>query len=296
MRFPLKEILFTCALSTYFQVSRAQVLVDCGSTYNASTACCEVVQQQVHHKSDTLFLPSKITTRQWLWGIGKGNILDTYLSPFSYTGTDISLLYRTERRAHWGKNKVSVKSLYNAHGCYAKSPTDDGKALDIEITASGGWHYNWYCSSWRFALGGLLEASGGFTYNTRNGNNPAQARLGASILASAIVGYVFNFCKRKATASIEINAQMMGLQFAPTYGQSYYEIFSLGHTNGILHFTQPFNCPTEQILATITLPIKKSQVTLGYVADIRQSKLGELKRHAWRNSLMIGYTRQFKRL
>lgn len=291
-----KKVYITCALSVFCYMGRAQVVIDCDSALNQTINCCEVPQQTNNCVTTAQYLPKNITMRQCLWGIGQGSLLDSYLSPLTYSGTDFSLLYRTERPAHWGKEKVSVKSHYNIHTCYAKSPTDDGKAFDMELSALGGWHYNWLFAAWRIALGGLFEGSGGFTYNTRNGNNPVQARLGASFLASTIVSYQFNFFKRKATASLEMNAQIMGVQFSPTYGQSYYEIFSLGHTNGIIHFTHPANCPTEQLLATLTLPIKHANITMGYMADIRQSKLGGLKRHAWRNSFMIGYTRQFKRL
>lgn len=239
----------------------------------------------------------RVTEHQYLWGMGKANVLDTYLSPLEYTGLDWTWLNRTERLARWGRGHVTVMGLYNAHFAYVKSPTDDGKEMDAELSASGGWHYNWHFPhQWRVAVGGLVEMSGGFTYNTRNGNNPAQGRLGASLLASAIVERGFRLGKQQALARIELDAQMMGAQFAPVYGQSYYEIFSLGHSQGVVHFTHPGNCPTGRMLATVTLPIRRSKITIGYLGDVRQSTLGGLKRHAWRNALMIGYTRNISRL
>ena len=146
------------------------------------------------------------------------------------------------------------------------------------------------------AVGGLVETSGGFTYNTRNGNNPAQGRLGISLLASTLVERNFCFFKQRATARVQLDAQLVGVQFSPVYGQSYYEIFSLGHSQGVVHFTHPGNSPSARLLAMLTLPLKKSNVSLGYLADVRQSKLGGLKRHAWRNTFMIGYTRNITRL
>lgn len=239
----------------------------------------------------------RVTEHQYLWGMGKANVLDTYLSPLEYTGLDWTWLNRTERLARWGRGHVTVMGLYNAHFAYVKSPTDDGKEMDAELSASGGWHYNWlFPHQWRMAVGGLVEMSGGFTYNTRNGNNLAQGRLGASLLASAIVERGFRMGKQQAQARIELDAQMMGAQFAPVYGQSYYEIFSLGHSQGVVHFTHPGNCPTGRLLASVTLPIRRSKITVGYLGDVRQSKLGGLKRHAWRNALMIGYTRNISRL
>lgn len=289
------RILAFCALIACLQAVRAQVLTDCDSMASRADWCEEVENKPPSAASMRHDAP-KTTTREWLWGIGRANILDTYLSPLTYKGTDFSLLHRTERLAHWGRGRVKVKSQYDGHVSYAKSPTDDGKAFDAELTASGGWLYDWHFSRWSVGVGGLMEASGGFTYNTRNSNNPAQARLGVSLLALGKVTYRFPMFRREAVASVEMSGQAMGVQFAPEYGQSYYEIFSLGHTNGIIHFTHPANCPSGRLLATLTLPILRANVTLGYIADVRQSKLAGLKRHAWRNSFMIGYTRHFKRL
>lgn len=233
------------------------------------------------------------TEHQWLFGAGRASVLDTYLSPLTYGGPDFALMHTTERTARWGKGRVTTRSLYTLHGAYAKSPTDDGKEIDSELTLAGGWLYNWRPSErWRFGVGGLMELSGGFTYNTRGTNNPAQGRLGASLAASGLAEYRFPLFKRTATARLTVDAQALGVQFAPEYGQSYYEIFSLGHSSGVVHFTQPFNCPSVRLQAQAVLPLLGANITLGYMADVRQSTLGGLKRHAWRNAFMIGYVRR----
>lgn len=245
--------------------------------------------------TDSVCHRSKTTLVEW--GLGGVSLLDTYLSPLTYKGTDLAFNYHTERLAHWGKGNVTVSGQYGWHNAYAQSPTDDGKYIDAELTFSGGWHYNWRPSPhWRLAAGGLMELSGGFTYNIRNSNNPAQARLGTALLASGIAAYYFAFFKKKATVRLQLDGQLVGVQFSPEYGQSYYEIFSLGHSAGVIHFTHPGNCPTGRAQLHVVLPIKRSHISVGYQADIRQSQLGGLKRHAWRNMLMIGYTRNLKRL
>ena len=127
-----------------------------------------------------------ITEHTWLFGLGKANVLDTYLSPLEYTGPALSLTHRSDRTARWGKGKVSVMALFSAQADYLSSPTDDGKELDADFTAAGGWHYNFRPSKhWRIAVGGLAEFTGGFTYNTRIGNNPAQGRAPIDPAASA---------------------------------------------------------------------------------------------------------------
>ncbi len=233
----------------------------------------------------------RVCEKQWLWGVGRANVLDTYLSPLEYTGTDLSMTLRTERAAHWGKG-VNVVAEYTAHMAYLHSPTDDGKEWDGEFSAAGGWIRSWQLNGhWRLAAGGLAEASGGFTYNTRGSNNPAQGRFGVQLEATALAEYTFRIGRKQASARVQADAPLIGAQFSPVYGQSYYEIFSLGHSHGVVHFTHPGNVPTARLLAVATLPVLKSHVSIGYLADIRQSRLGGLRRHAWRNSIMIGYTR-----
>jgi len=236
----------------------------------------------------------RVTSSLWLWGAGRANVLDTYISPLEYTGPEISALHSAERMAHWGKGHVTTYSVYTGHATYLHSPTDDGKEWDAELTAAAGWHYNWRPTSrWRLAAGGLAELSGGFTYNTR-GSNPAQGRIGLSIATSGLAEYSFPFFKKTAIARVQADAPLFGVQFSPEYGQSYYEIFSLGHSSGVVHFTQPGNCPTLRLQALVTLPVFGASVTLGYLGDIRQSELGGLKRHAWRNGFMIGYVRRLR--
>lgn len=237
----------------------------------------------------------RLTQRQWLWGVGRVSLLDTYLSPLTYDGVDFSVLHQTERQARRLGRRLTLHSLYSAHFDYSHSPTDDGKDFDGELTAAGSLLYNFRpASAWRLGIGGTLEMSGGFTYNTRGSNNPAQGRIGVSLAASGLAEYRFRFFRQYATARLQADAQMTGVQFSPQFGQSYYEIFSLGHTDGIVHFTHPGNCPTVRFQALVTLPIRSSHLTLGYLADIRQSKLGNLKRHAWRNNFMIGFTRRLQ--
>ena len=236
----------------------------------------------------------RVCEKQWLWGVGRANVLDTYLSPLEYTGTDLSFTLRTERKARWGKG-VHTVAEYTAHTAWLHSPTDDGKEWDGEFSAAGGWIRSWKISQhWRVAAGGLAEMSGGFTYNTRGGNNPAQGRLGVQLEATALAEYAFRIGHKQTSARVQADVPLAGVQFAPVYGQSYYEIFSLGHSQGVVHFTHPGNVPTVRLLAAATLPVWRAHLTVGYLADIRQSRLGGLRRHAWRNSLMIGYTRTLR--
>ena len=248
--------------------------------------------------SDTAFA---ITSRThypvksvWLFGVGKSNVLDTYLSPLEYIGPALSVFHYTERLARWGRRRVTVQAIYHAEGGYLHSPTDDGKVWDGRISAAGGWHYNWHpVKNLRLALGGLAELSTGFTYNTRNGNNPAQGRLDANISASAIAEYSFPLFRRRLEARAQLDVPLVGAKFTPNYGQSYYELFSLGHYDKNVRPVTPFNSPSARLLATLTFPLAGARISMGYLGDIRQHELNNLKYHSWNHAFVVGYVRRF---
>lgn len=255
--------------------------------------CCAVRDCcRSHAETDSSDVSPRVVQKEWVWGLGRANVLDTYLSPLEYTGPDFMFHHATRRATHWGRGRWEAVADYTVHFAYLDSPTDDGSELDTEISAAGGLVHGWHpAPQWRLSAGGLMEASGGGTYNTRNANNPAQARLGIQMEATAQAEWFFRLCRRQGCLSLRADVPLAGVQFSPQYGQSYYEIFSLGHTDGIIHFTHPRNVPSVRLQAQAVLPLWGSHLALGYMGDVRQSKLGGLRRHAWRNGFFIGFQR-----
>ena len=97
-------------------------------------------------------------------------------------------------------------------------------------------------------------------------------------------------------ARAQLDVPLCGLMFTPRYGQSYYELFSLGHYDRNIVFSHPFNAPTARLLTTLDFRLRHTWLTIGYEADIRQSDVAGLKRHSWRHSLVIGFVRRVKRI
>ena len=238
---------------------------------------------------------TRVVSKQWNWGIGRANVLDTYLSPLEYTGPDFAIHHRTVRTTHWGQGHWLAVADFRMHLAYLKSPTDDGREWDTEISAAGGIMHKWKPTpAWQLAAGGMVETSGGGTYNTRNANNPAQGRLGVQLEAAAQAEWSFRMFRKRGALALGVDFPLLGAQFSPEYGQSYYEIFSLGHTGGIVHFTHPGNVPSFRLQMQARFPILGANLTVGYQADVRQSRLGGLKRHAWRNGFMLGFQRTLR--
>ena len=124
-------------------------------------------------------------------------------------------------------------------------------------------------------------------------NSMSCVRRCAPRAGSVAAVYRFLLMRKWFTARLQLDAPVVGAMFTPNYGQSYYEIFSLGHYDRNVRFTYPGNAPTLRGLLTLDVPVATAVVRLGYLADIRQSDVNHLKRHAWSHAFLVGCVKHF---
>lgn len=253
-------------------------------------------------------------SRTWLFGAGHSALYDEYLSPLDYTGPSASIGMQNTRSTRWANGLVTQLTQFEFAGAYAHSPGKNGSFYDGQFTVGFGWFYNTSLSVEHrcyLALGGLAEFSGGGTYSTRNGNNPAQGRASFDVAPSAIFTHTFHAprCFRIFSSEpnapkpvehlcrlrVQLDVPLAGLMFSPQYGQSYYELFSLGHYDHNVCFTYPGNAPSARLQATLHVPVSRSTLfVVGYRGEARQSRVNHLGRHAWQNGVVVGFTRDLK--
>lgn len=238
---------------------------------------------------------NRYTTRSTMFGIGGTNRLETYISPLEYTGPEVRFMRESIRMTRMWGGRVSTQQFYEGNFSYSKNPTKDSEYLSGDIDWRIGWHYNWTpLPALRLMAGLQTGLSCGFVYNTSNGNNPAQGKLSTNIAASGMAIYRFNWLRRRFSVRYQFDMPLAGLMFSPNYGQSYYEIFSLGHYDRNVCFTWPGNAPCFSQLLTVDVPIGSGTLRLGYRCDIRQSHVNNLKSHTWSNLFMIGFVKHFR--
>ncbi|EJX10233.1 hypothetical protein, secreted [gut metagenome] len=237
----------------------------------------------------------RTTAHQWLYGVGHNHVLDTYLSPLTYQGLSLILWHRSERTVRWNPKRITIQGSFGGDLSYLKTPVDNDKAWDGNFTAAVGWYYHWHPTrQLQLAAGGFANLGLGFTYLLKNSNNPAQARAHIDLGCSGIAEQQFRLWNRPFAARLQMDLPLIGAMFSPNFGQSYYEIFSLGHYDHNICLTHPFNAPTVRWEATLHCSIGKATVTAGYLGDILQSKVNNLKHHAWKHYFVIGYVRRLQ--
>lgn len=256
-------------------------------------ACCGMQMELMGQSNEDLPF-NRYTTHSTLFGVGSSRLLDTYLSPIEYTGPSFHILRESLRKTHWLDGRVTTQSVLQGDFFFTQNPMQTGSEMGGNIDYSQGWHYNWEIGQGlRLMLGGVGNASLGCIYNSRNSNNLAQAKAGINIGASVMAIYQFKFKKTPFTARYQMNMPLIGAAFTPNYGQSYYEIFSQGNYDRNIRFVYPGNAPSFRQLLSFDFQVFSFTLRVGYLCDIRQSQLNNLKYHSYSHVFMLGYVKHF---
>ena len=214
----------------------------------------------------------KVVTRSTTVGIGGTNILDTYLSDEHFKGTGVSILSTIERQQPDCRWSTLMEHEANLSLC-------NWQLLDGALSLQAG---------------GLVNASLGFIYNTSNGNNPAQARAHLNLMPTGVASYRFQLFHKQMVARYELNLPLAGIQFSPNYGQSYYEIFNRGDYDHNVVPTTFVCAPEWRNLLTLDAAItRKITLRIGYLGNIQQMKVNNLRQHVWTHRFLIGITKRF---
>ena len=255
--------------------------------------------QQPQYKTNALMI-----------GVGYTNILDTYLSPEKYRGTNLTFLSHTRRE----NDSTAWVNQFQHEGnvAYADNRSGNGGEMAGNYTFRYSLLHKWTISLWRRPLrmlaGGTAAANIGFVYNTRNGNNPANARLSLNI--EPTIGFDYPIGRASHTRGISMNpracahfplilhyeasAPLFGLMFSPNYGQSYYEIFNRGNYDHNCVPTTFGSTPSFRQMLTLDLRLAHTTWRIGYMGNYEQSHVNNLKTHTYTHSIVIGVVKRFR--
>ena len=251
-------------------------------------SCAEVLaQDSLSH--------DKYIVRSVMVGAGKTNVYDTYLSPLEYRGPELRFMHESMRMTRLMGGRVSAQRIVQVNASSTDNISKSGKSYSGMFNWTYALHYQYNVDDrLKILFGPMLDLNGGFIYNTRNSNNPAQAKVYGSIDASAMAIYKLRIGRYPMTLRYQANLPFIGVMFSPEYGQSYYEIFSLKHSGKNVLFTSFHNAPTVRQMLTLDFPIGKTIMRAGYLCDIQQAKVNNLNSHFYSHNFMIGFVRNFQ--
>ena len=227
-------------------------------------------------------------------GVGPSFVLDTYITQEKFSGTGFTFLNIREREKplkYW--NNVIE---HEANFSITKDRGHSSDMLEGSYNLYWGRYRQWrlFDDKLQLQAGGLANVCAGFLYDMTTSNNPAQARFSLNLMPSAIATYNFGIRRQQFALRYELNIPFIGLMFSPNYGQSYYEIFSLGNYDHNIVPTTFVSTPTfRQVLTLDWRASSKWSVRLGYLGNYQQAAVNNLKQHIYAHRVMIGIVRHF---
>ncbi|WP_087251670.1 DUF3316 domain-containing protein [Bacteroides sp. An19] len=230
--------------------------------------------------------------RSVMIGAGHNNTFETYLSPLEYEGPEVRFAYETMRMTRLMDGNVSAQNLFQLHASYTENISQTNHTYGGLVNWSYALHYQFRpAKGLKILFGPMLDLNAGVVYNRRNSNNPAQAKAYGGLGASGMLMYRFRIKNYPLTVRWQANLPLLGVMFSPEFGESYYEIFSLGNGGRNVVFTSLHNNPSLRQLLTLDFPVGNTVMRVGYVCDLQQAKVNNLKSHTYSHDFMIGVVR-----
>lgn len=236
----------------------------------------------------------KVVTRSTMLGIGVTRILDSYLSNEHFKGTGVTFLGTVERNRP--QSRWSTILEHEGNFSFVKDRAGMREELEGVYNFYWGRLYRWQLFGDRLMLqaGGMVNASLGFIYNTSNSNNPAQARAHLNLMPTGVATYRFRLFNRQWSARYELALPLAGVMFSPNYGQSYYEIFNRGNYDHNVVLTSFVTAPEWRHMLTIDASIShRLTLRIGYLGNMQQYKVNNLRQHVYTHRFLIGLTKRF---
>ena len=257
---------------------------------------CVFAQTALQAQEDSL-KASRYLMRATLYGVGYSNVYDTYLSPQEYKGMDFRVTRETMRMTTLFDGNVSAQNFFQANLSYTHNRADNNNTFAGLVNWNYGLHYQFRITeNFKLLAGGLADFNGGFVYNLRNTNNPASAKAYINLDASGMAIWHVKVKNVPLTLRYQLNVPVAGVLFSPNYGQSYYEIFTLGNSDGVVRFTSLHNQPSCRQMLSVDFPVGSSKVRMSYVCDIQQSDVNEIQTHIYSHVFMVGFVKDLYRI
>ena len=225
-------------------------------------------------------------------GGGFSSLIDTYLSPLRYNGGHAVLQDERFMQLTCENGRWFAQSLFTLHGDYTTPASGSGLIIGGMADYSYTYYYRpLHTNRWSLYVGPQGQLRVGGIYNLRNSNNPAQLKLGVNLAASAMSKYSFTLWRIPMNMHLQADLPLFGFAFGPDYGQSYYEIFYLGHEENCVHVTAPHNNLSLRTKLSYDVEFRTCTMRLTWQEDLYQWELGKQQYHMFTHSVMIGYVK-----
>lgn len=254
-----------------------------------AAAMIVVMASNMQAQDNTVRKRPMVRERAGVFAVGYTDLLDTYLSQEKFTSTEYGYLAQTLSR----RDSSRWVRLTRHHALVSVAGTrgNSGSLLSLMYQLQAGALRRWQWTAPRLTLlaGAVIDGTIGGSYDTRNTNNPAQARLALALDPTARLSWKCGSPRHPMTLHYQVAMPLIGMAFSPNYGQSYYEIFSRDNYDHNIVCTSPFSALQLYQQLYLDFRLWRTTFRVGYLGEIRQMKANSLKYHQYTHSFTLGW-------
>jgi len=229
-----------------------------------------------------------------LIGIGGYNMKNTYLSPVNYSGTGLRIVNERMKMVAKSDQRMSSYQLYDIDLSSVRNPAGTVAAIAGFADYTFGYHYRFLpAKDFKLLVGASVKGMFGFVYNTQSANNPIATHIDLDLNLSAMGIYTLRIKHYPLTFRLQTDIPLVGALFTPAFGQSYYEIFGLGNTSGILGFSSLHNKFTMRNYFSADFSVWKFTLRIGYLNSLYMTDMKGIQTHYLSHNLMLGFVKEF---
>lgn len=223
-------------------------------------------------------------------GVGSARVLDTYLTPITYSGTSVSLAYAATQATGFAPEKWVRQLAVGIDYGRVKNPVGNNAMHTLMLEGQWGIMHRWngvWHRGLQLMLGGMTQLRGGVIYNASNSNNVVSVKARWSLGLMGMAVYNTRLGRLPMTVAWQASLPVAGVFFSPDYDESYYEMY-LGNHSGLAHMGWWGNRFDMTNLVTADMHFGNTVVRLGYRNRVERSWVRNLNTRITTHELVLG--------
>lgn len=232
--------------------------------------------------------PLRPVNSAYMLSAGSAHVADTYLTPLKYEGWNAAFRYERLQAMKFSPDNWRQQLRIGVEVNSGENPARNARMYYLNLAASWGMIHVWKlpCGV-QLGLGGSSGVDLGGLYNTRNGNNPADAKADWTVNLTGTAAWRFTMDHLPVTLRWQSTLPVTGIFFSPEYDELYYEMY-LGNHSGLVHGAWWGNFFRWQNLVTADIGLGSWDIRVGFESSVLSTKASDIVTRCYNFSFVLG--------
>ena len=222
--------------------------------------------------------------------VGHASLLDSYLTPITYTGLNMGLSFEHFQATGFNPDKWVRELELSGDYSYVENPVGNHEMHALMGEARWSLMRRWRdvpVKRLQLMAGPMIDFRGGIIYNANNSNNVVSGRINLSVGLQAAAVYNTRLFGKPLALRYQASLPVLGAFFSPEYDEAYYEIF-VGNRRHLAHLGWWGSRFDMNNLVTADWRLGGTILRLGYRCRIEKSWVSHIDTRTVTHSVVIG--------